>query len=398
MGAMLGVDTSPSKEFGETALRILDKKVEPSFGNGEAPVIATFAGGCFWGLELAFQRVPGVVKTEVGFTQGTTQNPTYEEVCEGNTGHVEAVQVTYDPTIIPYEELLEFFWDVIDPTTLNKQGNDEGSQYRSGIYYHSDGQKVLALRSRDVLEKTERYRDCKIVTEIAGAKVWYRAEESHQQYLQKGGQCALTGDKTPIRCYGLPYPPRRFDERARMLLQREPSTDITEQEMRFAEESIILAGGQFWGLELALQRLPGVLDTSVGFAQGNEPAEPTYSLVVAGKTNYTEAVRVAYSTAVLPLTDLLDFFWEWIDPTDPEQQGDDAGPHFRTGIYYYAEHQKATIIASRDITQKLYSSPIVTEIEAVNNWCEAEDFFQHYLEKDGQSARKGDLTPIRHYG
>lgn len=155
--------------------------------------------GCFWGIELAFQRVPGVVRTEVGFTQGTKKNPTYEEVCTGMTGHTEAVQVTFDTTALKYEDLLTVFWDLIDPTQLNGQGNDTGSQYRTGIYYHNDSQKDAAFQSRDVEQKK---LSKPIVTEILRATEWFPAEEYHQQYLQKGGQCARTGDLTPIRCYG----------------------------------------------------------------------------------------------------------------------------------------------------------------------------------------------------
>jgi peptide-methionine (S)-S-oxide reductase len=155
--------------------------------------------GCFWGIELAFQRVPGIVKTEVGYTQGMIKNPTYEEVCTGATGHTEAVQVTFDTTAIKYEDLLTVFWDIIDPTTLNQQGNDLGTQYRSGIYYHNENQKVAALRSK---EEQQKNYPVPIVTEILKASTWYPAEDYHQQYLSKGGQCSRTGDLTPIRCYG----------------------------------------------------------------------------------------------------------------------------------------------------------------------------------------------------
>lgn len=196
----------------------------------------------------------------------------------------------------------------------------------------------------------------------------------------------------------MPYLPRRLDEHAKRLITRELPSAISEAELEANAESIILAGGQFWGLQLALQRMPGILETNVGFAQGSQPEKPTYELVVAGKTNYTEAVQVKYSEVVCPLTDILLFFWEWIDPTDPDQQGDDAGPQYRTGIYYNNNKQKDIILESRDKIQKLYSSPIVTEIEPIQKWCIAEEFYQKYLEKDGQSARKGDITPIRHYG
>ena len=120
---------SPTKDFGAEAASVISKRimVQPTGANVET---ATMAAGCFWGLELAFQRVPGVVKTEVGYTQGTKANPTYEEVCSGITGHAEALQIKYDPKVVSYEELLTVYWDRLDPTTRNRQGNDVGTQYR----------------------------------------------------------------------------------------------------------------------------------------------------------------------------------------------------------------------------------------------------------------------------
>ena len=153
----------------------------------------------FWGIELAFQRVPGVIKTEVGYTQGLSSNPTYEEVCSGSSGHAEAVQITYDSTAIKYEDLVTVFWDIHDPLTKNRQGNDVGTQYRSGIYYHTEAQRIAALNSKD---KEQLKYDSPIVTEILPSKKWYPAENYHHQYLQKGGQCAKKGDLTAIRCYG----------------------------------------------------------------------------------------------------------------------------------------------------------------------------------------------------
>lgn len=164
------------------------------------PSLMILLVGCFWGIELVFQRVPGVVGTEVGYTQGTKKNPTYEEVCSGRTGHTEAVQITYDSTAIKYDDLLAVFWDIIDPTLLNQQGNDVGTQYRTGIYYHNDEQQAAALRTKEEVKK--KYGHQSIATEILPAAAWYPAEAHHQQYLAKGGQCSATGDLTPIRCYG----------------------------------------------------------------------------------------------------------------------------------------------------------------------------------------------------
>ncbi|OAY30550.1 peptide methionine sulfoxide reductase A1 [Manihot esculenta] len=165
---------------------------------------AQFGAGCFWGVELVFQRVPGVIKTEVGYSQGLLHNPTYEDVCTGITNHNEVVRVQYDPKECSYETLLDAFWARHDPTTLNRQGNDVGTQYRSGIYFYTAQQEKAA---RESLERQQKILNRKIVTEILPAKKFYRAEEYHQQYLEKGGrfgfkQSAEKGCNDPIRCYG----------------------------------------------------------------------------------------------------------------------------------------------------------------------------------------------------
>ncbi|KAL9338257.1 hypothetical protein Peur_070026 [Populus x canadensis] len=165
---------------------------------------AQFGAGCFWGVELAFQRVPGVTKTEVGYTQGLLHNPTYEDVCTGTTNHNEVVRVQYDPKECSFDTLIDVLWARHDPTTLNRQGNDVGTQYRSGIYYYTPEQEKAAKES---LERQQKLLNRKIVTEILPAKKFYRAEEYHQQYLAKGGrfgfmQSAEKGCNDPIKCYG----------------------------------------------------------------------------------------------------------------------------------------------------------------------------------------------------
>lgn len=166
---------------------------------------ATFGAGCFWGIELAYQRVPGVVKTEVGYTQGHAPNPTYEAVCSGRTGHTEAVRVQFDPTVVSYDDLLNLLWSRIDPTAVNRQGNDVGTQYRAGIYYYSPEQEQVARESMAKVQ--EKLGSRKVGTELLPAKKWFRAESYHQQYLSKGGrfgtgQSAEKGCKDTIRCYG----------------------------------------------------------------------------------------------------------------------------------------------------------------------------------------------------
>ena len=147
---------------------------------------ATFAAGCFWGVEAAFRQVPGVVATTVGYTGGGTRNPTYQEVCTDRTGHAEAVQVEFDPAQVSYEQLLEVFWGDHDPTQLNRQGPDVGTQYRSGIFFHSEAQRTAGERSKKTLEQSRRYAR-PVVTEILPAPEFFPAEEYHQRYLEKRG-------------------------------------------------------------------------------------------------------------------------------------------------------------------------------------------------------------------
>lgn len=150
---------------------------------------ATFAAGCFWGVEAAFRQVPGVVSTAVGYTGGKTPNPTYEEVCTDRTGHAEAVEVTYDPAQVSYGELLEVFWQSHDPTQVNRQGPDTGSQYRSAIFTHDDAQREAAEATKRELDASGKLRR-PIATQIVPAVEFYRAEEYHQQYLEKRGQAS----------------------------------------------------------------------------------------------------------------------------------------------------------------------------------------------------------------
>lgn len=147
---------------------------------------ATFAAGCFWGVEAAFRGLKGILSTRVGYTGGTFKNPTYEDVCSGKTGHAEVVEIEYDPNQISYEELLDIFWKIHDPTTLYRQGPDVGEQYRSAIFYHNKQQEAVAKTSKERLEKSGVFKD-KIVTKILPASEFYQAEDYHQQYYEKKG-------------------------------------------------------------------------------------------------------------------------------------------------------------------------------------------------------------------
>ena len=149
--------------------------------------ITTFGAGCFWGVEAAFRQIQGVTATTVGYLGGTLENPTYQDVCTGSTGHAEVVHVEYDPSQIAYEDLLDVFWKCHDLTTLNRQGPDVGAQYRSAVFFHTPEQEAVALESKEKVQ--DRFKR-PIVTEITPASAFYRAEEYHQQYLEKRGQAS----------------------------------------------------------------------------------------------------------------------------------------------------------------------------------------------------------------
>ncbi len=150
---------------------------------------ATFGAGCFWGVEAAFRQIEGVTRTRVGYTGGTLENPTYEDVCSHTTGHAEVVEVTYDPERVSYDELLEVFWRKHDPTQLNRQGWDIGDQYRSVVFFHDVEQQEAAVHSK---AREQASRSAPIVTQIEPAERFYEAEDYHQQYLEKRGRSTCT--------------------------------------------------------------------------------------------------------------------------------------------------------------------------------------------------------------
>ncbi len=154
---------------------------------------ATFAAGCFWHVEAAFREVKGVTSVQSGYTGGDYEDPSYEDVHSGSTGHAEAVEVEFDPGQVSYEKLLDVFWRIHNPTQVNRQGPDVGEQYRSAIFYHTTEQKDKATASRDALQNSPKYKGKRIATQIVPAKKFWRAEEYHQRYLEKHGvaSCGL---------------------------------------------------------------------------------------------------------------------------------------------------------------------------------------------------------------
>jgi len=188
------------KLFGQDpSIRNPTKNDEKSRGSEKADSelqTATFAAGCFWSVESLFKQTKGVVETTVGYTGGTSPDPTYRQVCTGITGHAEAVQLKFDPGIISYEELLSLFWRMHDPTTKNRQGPDVGTQYRSAIFYHSEEQREAAERSKEEFDRSGVYLN-KATTQIVPASTFYAAEEYHQDYFEKqgGGACHVLRKK-----------------------------------------------------------------------------------------------------------------------------------------------------------------------------------------------------------
>jgi peptide-methionine (S)-S-oxide reductase len=163
------------------ALALMTTSMDCVAQNGPQRDTATFGAGCFWCVEAVFERLPGVISVTAGYAGGHSSNPTYEQVCTGTTGHAEVAQILFDPSKISYEKLLNVFWEAHDPTTMNRQGADAGTQYRSAIFYHSEAQKAIAERSR--AEAQKRFEDT-IVTEITPLKVFYKAENYHQDYFR----------------------------------------------------------------------------------------------------------------------------------------------------------------------------------------------------------------------
>jgi peptide-methionine (S)-S-oxide reductase len=147
---------------------------------------ATFGAGCFWGVEADFRQIPGVKATRVGYEGGSTESPTYQDVCSHTTGHAEVVQVDYDPERVSYDQLLTVFWENHDPTQLNRQGPDVGDQYRTVIFYHTPAQQAAAQASKEALAQSGKFRK-PIVTQVVPAETFYQAEDYHQQYLEKRG-------------------------------------------------------------------------------------------------------------------------------------------------------------------------------------------------------------------
>jgi peptide-methionine (S)-S-oxide reductase len=173
--------------------------IKPPYPDGTE--LATFGMGCFWGAEKLFWQTPGVVSTSAGYAGGFTPNPTYEEVCSGRTGHAEVVQVVFDPSLVSYEQLLKLFWENHDPTQGMRQGNDQGTQYRSAIFTHADAQRAAATASRDMYQgELSKVRLGTITTEIADAPMYYFAEDYHQQYLAKNPNGYCPDHSTGVAC------------------------------------------------------------------------------------------------------------------------------------------------------------------------------------------------------
>ena len=192
----LAYGMQPGERQLEVLARAMPSEAECS---AEAEAVAVLAAGCFWGVELAFERLPGVKKAESGYTGGHAPNPTYKMVTRGDTMHAEAVRITYNPSILSYADLLSVFFDVHDPTQRNRQGNDVGTQYRSTIFYGSEEERSLAV---EAITAEESRLGRRVATTVEPLATFTLAEDYHQNYLAERGQSSAKGSRAPIRCYG----------------------------------------------------------------------------------------------------------------------------------------------------------------------------------------------------
>lgn len=198
----VGSATAYGKFPGERQLEVLRRQATVAADGSTAepkPAVAVLAAGCFWGVELAFQRLPGVVQTEVGYTGGNVRDPTYQMVTRGDTMHAEAIKVTYDSAVISLKDLLSVFMDAHDPTHKNRQGNDVGTQYRSAIFVNDDEERAIA---EDAIAAEQKRLGKPVATTVEALSTFYPGEEYHQGYLAQRGQTAEKGAEVPIRCYG----------------------------------------------------------------------------------------------------------------------------------------------------------------------------------------------------
>ncbi|KGK37793.1 hypothetical protein JL09_g3037 [Pichia kudriavzevii] len=282
----------------------------------ESSQLAAFAAGCFWGVEHIFRKhfnVPDqIVDIKVGYANGKEDihSPSYKAVCTGATNFAEAVLVSYEPSRVSYKELTEFFFRIHDPTTLNSQGPDVGTQYRSGIYYTTPEQQDVAQRVKDVFQR-EWYKDSKIVTNIEPLKSFYDAEEYHQLYLH------------------------------------------------------VNKDGYTLGMQRQRRRSFSILQA-----------------VCTGATNFAEAVLVSYEPSRVSYKELTEFFFRIHDPTTLNSQGHNVGTQYRSGIYYTTPEQQDVAQRVKDVFQREWykTTPIVTEIQPLKNFYDAEEYHQMYLD------------------
>jgi peptide-methionine (S)-S-oxide reductase len=352
---------------------------------------ALFGMGCFWGSEKKFWSVPGVYSTAVGYAGGHTPNATYREVCTGMTGHNEVVLVVFDPKVVAYDDLLKVFWENHDPTQGMRQGNDAGTQYRSGIYYFDDAQRLAAERTRDAfqtpveasLRAPSHHRDRAAPGLLLrrGLPPAVPREESGWLLRARRDRCHLSGGRRSKRMTTIDRRARRT-RRANLLSAFFAFSAVSVFAVVSAQapgtKTATFAGGCFWSMEHVFDELPGVVSVTVGYA-GGTTKKPSYEQVEMGITGHAESIQVVYDPVKIPYERLLDAYWHNTDPTSGAGQFCDTGSQYRPIIFVADEAQKAAAERSKTtLEQSGRFKRVLTKIEQATEFWPAEAYHQHY--------------------
>lgn len=338
-------------------------------------------GGCFWCVEAVFEEVDGVVSTVSGYAGGETEDPTYRQVCAGTTGHAEVCELQYDPSAISLEIILDAFFETHDPTTLNRQGVDRGTQYRSTILYTSEEQRIAAQAYLAQLDSSGLHAS-PIVTTVEPLATFYPAEEEHQDYYRKNPTAGYCVRNIPTKLKKLRALLARKSEEKPMSTN-EPQDETPVPENTSNMKVITLGGGCFWCVEAVFEEMAGVTAAVSGYA-GGHVENPSYNAVCSDTTGHAEVCEIHYDGSKVGLDELLDVFFKTHDPTTLNQQGHDRGSQYRSTIMYHDDAQREfakQYINKLDESGRL-ANKVVTEIVAAPKFYEAEEYHQDYFRKN----------------
>lgn len=349
--------------------------------DGQALEKIVLGGGCFWCVEAVFEEVDGVASTVSGYAGGDTENPTYKQVCADTTGHAEVCELQYDPALVSLEKILDAFFETHDPTTLNRQGVDRGSQYRSTIMYTTEEQKIASESYLARLEGSGLHAS-PVVTTVEPLETFYPAEEEHQDYYRKNPTAGYCMQIIPSKLKKLRAMLARKSEEQPMS-SKEPQDETPAPENASSMKVITLGGGCFWCVEAVFEEMTGVTAAVSGYA-GGHVENPSYNAVCTDTTGHAEVCEIHYDANKASLDELLEVFFKTHDPTTLNQQGHDHGSQYRSTIMYHDDSQKEfaeKYIKKLDESGK-FANRVVTEVVAASKFYEAEEYHQDYFRKN----------------